>query len=233
MSIQSLPLKANGHLFSLQGNDEVTVYTPLDNGSPFVTDLMFNCAVCDHWPTLQITADAVLVQDPCPFPDGLSVTITLPVPSGRLLVSDDLRPVYDFDRTGMASLNTALGKAQAAEAMEKLGCAFGSTLNCHLGLYPTGEGTYVIATPSYTEDVHPRFPDSADLANICTDLWAFSLADYSDWQKRGGDPSTLDWSDTVVDVTPGTYNVTYHGAERGFDPDSVDDVIWAHIERIS
>ncbi|WP_219505163.1 hypothetical protein [Nonomuraea ceibae] len=50
--------------------------------------------------------------------------------------------------------------------------------------------------------------------------------------KRGGDPSTLDWSDTVVDVTPGTYQVTYHGAKRGFDPDPVDDVIWAHIERM-
>ncbi|MFI7641894.1 hypothetical protein [Nonomuraea sp. NPDC049400] len=231
MSIERLPLMPNGHVFPR--TNEVDVFRLLDNVEPLVTGVEYACAICDRRPRFRVAADAVHVQDPCPYPDGITATITLQVPSGKLLVSDDLRPVYNLDRTGMASLNTALGRAQAAEAMGKIGCAFGSTLNCGLGLYPTGDGTYVIATPSYTEDEHPRFPDSASLADICTDLWAFSLADYSDWQTRGGDRSALDWSDTVVDVTPGIYQITYHGAERGFDADSVEDVIWAHIERIS
>ncbi|TMR08899.1 hypothetical protein ETD86_45845 [Nonomuraea turkmeniaca] len=234
MSIETLPLKANGHLLLPVGKDEVEVFKPLDDDvAPFVTGTWFRCAVCNGWPTFRITEDAVHVQDPCPYPDGFTTTITLQVPSGRLLVTDDLRPVYDYDDTRLASLNSALGKTQAVKAMAEIGAAFGSTRNCGLGLYPTGDGTYVIATPAYSEDeVHPTFPESACLADIVTDLWAYSMVDFESWQKRGGDPSTLDWCDTVVDVPAGTYKVTYHGAERSFEPESADDVIWAHIERI-
>ncbi|MEU4229370.1 hypothetical protein AB0F17_34180 [Nonomuraea sp. NPDC026600] len=232
MSIETLPLKANGHLLLPSGKDEIEVFVDGDI-TPFVISTYFSCAVCARRPEYRIAADAVHVQDPCPFPDGVTMTITLQVPSGKLLIADDLRGVYKYDDTGMASLNTALGKSQAVKAMAELGCAYGPALNCHLGLYPTGDGTYVIATPAYTEDDHPRFPDSADLANICTELWAFCMADFDDWRSRGGDPSTLDWSDTVVNVPAGAYKVTYHGAERVFEPESKDDVIWAHIEHVA
>jgi hypothetical protein len=228
MDVKTLPLKPNGHVLAHEA--EVTVFEVGDQTFPLVTGIMFNCALCDGQPTYRITADAVHVQDPCPYPDGITAVSTLPVPSGQLLVTDDLRPVYDWDSATTASLNSALGKVQAARAMAELGCAFGSTRNCGLGLYPTSTG-YVIATPRYTEDEHPTYPDSASLADIVTNLWAYCLVDLEAWKTRGGNPETLDWADTIVDVPPGTYQVTYHGGERGFDPDSPDDVIWAHIQR--
>lgn len=231
MSIERLPLKPNGHVF--QHTNEVDAVHLLDNVKPLITGVEHACAVCDRWPRLRVIADAVHVQDTCPYPDGITTTITLQVPSGKLLVSDDLRPVYDWSGTTTASYNTTLGQAQAVHAMAAIGCAYGPASSFELGLYRTGPDSYVIATLSYDEDDRPSLPEDTRLAKIYTDLWAYSCADLEGWIARGGDPSKLEWSDTVVDVPPGTYRFIHHSGERSFDGDSPDDVIWAHVERIA
>ncbi|GGS85211.1 hypothetical protein GCM10010156_49780 [Planobispora rosea] len=231
MRVETLPLEANGHLISRKS--QVKVLRPFDGEKPLILSAEYCCAVCGAWPTFAITKDTVRVQEPCPYPDGITTTITLAVPSGKLLVTDDLRPVYDWNDESFASYNTALGKAQAIEAMAAIGCAYGPTSNCGLGLYRTGPDSYIIATASLDEADNPSPPDSACLASICTDLWAYSCADFEHWKARGGDPGTLDWSDTVVDVAPGTYRFIHHSGERGFDRDAIGTVIWAHVERIT
>ncbi|TDD47520.1 hypothetical protein E1286_17205 [Nonomuraea terrae] len=137
----------------------------------------------------KVSEHAVSVQDPCPYPDGITTTITIEVPSGKLLVTDDLRPIFDWDEGNLASYNSALGQAQAVELMAAIGCAYEPTSNCGLGLYRTGPDSYIIATPSYDEDENPSPPDSACLASICTELWAYSICCYSNWLSRGGDPA--------------------------------------------
>ncbi|GGY05235.1 hypothetical protein GCM10010358_68290 [Streptomyces minutiscleroticus] len=224
-----LPLKPIGHQFT---RDEVAV---LDlHGEAHVMDAPYSCDVCDMAPRWQITEHAVHVQDPCPYPDGITTTITLNVPSGRILVTDDLRPVYRWERKGRADYSTALGQAQVVRAMAAIGCAFGPVGNTCPGLYRTGEDSFVIARPRYSEDENgdPDLPEDTCLANICTALWAYSIADVEHWKARGGDPGSLGWTDTIVDITPGTYQFTHHSGERGFDSDTADAVIFAHIQRI-
>jgi hypothetical protein len=60
-----------------------------------------------------------------------------------------------------------------------------------------------------------------------------AAADYEYWLSMGGDPETLDSGDTVVHVTPGTYQFVHHSGERGFDIDSDETVIFAHVERMA
>ncbi|MBV9026203.1 MAG: hypothetical protein JO362_20985 [Streptomycetaceae bacterium] len=230
MSIETLPLKTNGHRISRKNEVEVM---RLDGLEPLIRGIAYSCAICDERPQLHIAEDAVQVPDPCLYPDGITTKITLSVPSGKIIVTDDLRPVYDWDGNTSASYNSVLGRAQAVKAMAAIGCAYGPAGNCGLGLYRTGADSYIIASPAYDEDDTPSLPEDTCLANICTDLWAYSVADFEHWQARGGDPGKLCRSATVVDVPPGTYRFVHHFGERGFDAHAAETVIFAHVERIA
>jgi hypothetical protein len=226
--VVTLPLDANGHVFPC---DEVTV---IRSGSmpPWVMDSR-NCAVCDERPRFHL-GDRAHVVDPCPYPNGFTTRIVLNVPSGRIIVTDDLRPVYDWrPDMGMADYNSKLGQSQAVIAMAAVGCAYGPVGNSCPGMYRAGVDSYVIASPDvdWDDDEKPSIPDDARVASICTDLWAYSIADFEDWKAKGGDPDSLRWTDTVVDVTPGVYRFTHHTGERGFDHDA-REVVFAHVDRI-
>ncbi|MFI1769098.1 hypothetical protein ACH41H_44700 [Streptomyces sp. NPDC020800] len=227
---KTLPLETNGHVLSFSGKTEAEVY--FIAGIPQVSGVAYDCGVCDERPKYRVTDTAIEVENPCPYPDGLTTEITLEVPSGKIVVTDDLR-LYRYDDTGFASYNSALGQAQAIQAMAAAGCAYGPVGNTCPGLYRTGPDTYVVARPGYDEDDNPDLPEDDSLAGIVTDLWAYSIADFEHWKSRGGDPETLGWTETVVDITPGTYRFTHHTGERDFDPDAPGAVVFAHVERIA
>jgi hypothetical protein len=219
-----------GHVFA---RSHVQMYR-CDEPARDPVPLPQSCEVCDMQPTGRIVGDAVHVLDPCPYPNGITTEITINVPSGKIIVADDLRPVFKWDDSTMARYGTTIGQAQAIKAMAAIGCAYGPAYNCGLGLWRTGPDSYIIANPAYSEeDDEPSILGATLLAKICTDLWAYSIADYDHWLSQGGDPHQLSWADTIVDVTPGTYRFTHHSGERGFDHEGADDVIYAHVERIA
>ncbi|MGW4890756.1 hypothetical protein ACWEQL_00580 [Kitasatospora sp. NPDC004240] len=238
MSTIELPLQTNGHVISR----ETTAVVDLDDRDTpgwvpmprVLAPHLFDCAMCGALPEVEVTDAAVLIKGPCPYPDGIQTTeITIDVPSGKLAVADSLRPVYDWDHGKFVSYNSALGQAQAVQAMAEIGCAFGWVGNSDPGLYRTGPDRYVIASPELDDNDEPSLPGATCLAEICTDLWAFSIADFEDWKTRGGDLSLLGWKVNVVDVAPGTYRFTLHTGRRGFDPNAAETVIFADIERIA
>lgn len=230
MSIRKLLLKANGHLLS---RNEMVDVVELGDMDPFLTGAVYwACAICDVRPKLRVTDDAVEVLDPCPHPNGITTTVTLNVPSGQIILTDNLRPTYDCDRDGFASYNSTLGQSQVVHAMASVGCAFGPVLDTSPGLYRTGTDSYVIAGVNHDVVDHPVLREDARLASICTDLWAYSIADVDHWKARGGDPATLGWKGTIVDIPPGVYEFTHHAGERGFDHHA-DVAIFAKIERIA
>ncbi|ATM24504.1 hypothetical protein SMD44_p10005 (plasmid) [Streptomyces alboflavus] len=227
-----LPLEANGHILSFLGKLEVEVYSIA--GAPKVLGVANRCGFCDERPVYRVTDKTIKVESPCPYPDGLTTEITLKVPSGKVIVTDDLRSVYSCDDSGFASYNSALGQAQVVHAMAAVGCAYGPVGNSCPGLYRTGPDTYIIARPGYDEDdtPDPAFSRYDFLAGITTDLWAYSIADFEHWKSRGGDPDKLGWDVSVVDITPGTYRFTHHSGEHDFNPDVPGTVTFAHVERI-
>jgi hypothetical protein len=230
--ITDLTFRANGHLFHVEDGKQVAVFT-LQPSEPFIPDLTAaRCAFCDQWAEpLVVTSDAVTVATPCPYPDGLTSVITLEVPSGKVIVTDDLRPVYNWDDAEMASYNSALGQYQATGAMAAAGCAYGPVGNSCPGFYRTGGDTYVIASLAYDEETDKEvLPAGWELlAGIVTDLWAYSVADFGDWVDKNGDPAT---PAVVVDLPRGTYQFTHHSGERSFNHDAEGTVVFAHIQRI-
>lgn len=230
--VKTLPFRANGHQARVADGTLVDVY--YGRGGELLVPAVeaAACRTCDARLDLEIADGAVLTRNACPYPDGITHVVALDVPSGKMIISDSLRPVYDWDGTGLASYNTALGQAQAAEAMADAGCAFGFAGNTSPGLYSTGTDTYIIASPGEKDgDVPLREADRR--ASIWTDLWAYSAADFEDWKSRGGDPAGPDRMHGIVDVTPGTYQFTHHSGEHGFRLHAPGTLVIAHVERVT
>lgn len=243
MSHETATFRANGHQARVADGEAVVFYRASHGIGPYCPRLDYDrCGTCDARLTLRFGDDEITVTEPCPYPDGITTTITLAVPSGKLIVTDDLRPVYDWrdrdrnDPEGMAGYNSSLGQHQAILTMAAAGCAYGPVGNSCPGLYLTGEGTYVIASAGYDEDADQEVrPDGwLRLAGVITDLWAYSIADYEDWKARGGDGARFarqepGWDWDLVSVPPGTYQFTHHTGERSFDQDASGTVIYADI----
>lgn len=223
--IKRLPLHANGHIIAREDTVEVM---QIDDGlPPMVLNVGYGCALCDQRPKFTFTKDAVHVQTPCPYPNGITTTVTIRVPSGKLIITDNL-PVYSVDESGFAGYNSVLGQSQVIEAMGAVGCAYGPVGNSCPALYRTGPDSYVISRSRDENDKRGPF-DGEPLAVVITDLWAYSCADFKDWESRGGDPAALGWSDNTVDVRPGMYRFTHHSGERSFDRDA-SGAVFAHVE---
>lgn len=236
MPTKTLPLHTNGH--RVWPETSVDVYEPTYISGSFLTACLYACAWCGQYPETRIEPDGVYVDNgPCPVAEnGITTVITLNVPSGRIIVDDDLRPVYDgfaFEDENTADYNSKLGQAQVIENFAKIGCAFGPVGNSCPGLYRTGPDTYVIANPAYDAEAdEERLPNGwVRLASICTDVWAYSIADHQDWRDKGGNPDKETWAD-VVEIPAGVYQFTHHTGEVGFDRDSADDIVFAHIKKI-
>lgn len=240
--IRMLPLHTNGHEVTQRGLPEevevcdVSSIPELKDVPPYVSHSgILGCGWCGARPDMRVDGGSVYIDEPCPLGGPLTTVVRLEVPSGKIIVADNLRGIYDgFDHDRFADYNSVLGKHQVIEAMAALGCAFGAVGNSCPSLWRTGEDTYQIARmPQDEEGEYAPVPEGSErLAGIITDLWAYSIADYADWQAKGGAPvEELGWSVSVVDVTPGTYEFTYHGSEDGFDDDA-DHVVWADIKKV-
>ncbi|KQO98925.1 hypothetical protein [Leifsonia sp. Leaf264] len=274
--LTGLPIDERGHMH-IHGrfrNEIVAEQSGLvrDGGTtwfkPQLYGAVFSCHMCDAYPSWAVVEDdngdpvSLAAASECSMPDGLTTVIELSVPSGKLIVSDDLRPLYDFDTVGegRSDYNSVAGQARATREMAEQGCAYGPVLNSSPSLIRTGEDRFIIS--HFDSELAPGEdgnPEGTELASICTDLWAYSIADYDDWLGKlttwlakpdldddnsyrlkelaewmvnGANPADLPWTMPVVDVTPGVYRFTHHTGEKNFDHNDWP-AVFAHVERIS
>lgn len=177
----------------------------------------------------------------CQYPQGITTVVEINVPSGRLICDDDLRDApqmepSDDEQEEMASYNTVRGQAQMVEAYAKLGMAYGPCGNSCPSLFEVEPGKYVVSTWNEDDEDGPDGPaPGKQVAWFCTDLWAFSMADYDAYVAAGGPPldeQNQNGTRSVIDVPPGRYRMTYHYGEADFDHDYYGAVTYAEFERI-
>lgn len=215
---------------------------------PFLLDHLFSCRFCDAYPALDFDWDTMTasMRTVCPYPDGITTSIEFTTRSGRIVVTDDLRPIYDGygdeddpTRPRFASYNSSLGIMQATEEFARQGCAFGFVSNSSPDLFRVGDGQYIIANPSYTDDDEAdwcgwSFPEEpTGLASVSTDIWSYSIADCADWISRGGNVDRdLKYKGDCIEFPPGVYRFTNYSARKGFDAHAMGPVLFADIRRI-
>lgn len=245
-NVRRVLLDSRGHVFqsdrdSNSGTVSVVDYVYDQGSTPLrfarAVDHLFSCRFCDAYPTLAINADTAVARTECPHPDGITSTFTVPLLSGKVIVSDDLRDVYTIPELidgGFASYNSSLGEDQVNQAMAALGCAHGPVGNSCPDLFQTGPTSFVWAAPEYDEGNDELIiPEGwTSLGGIVTDYWAYCMADFEDWKSQGGDPDSdhAVRSCEVIDFPPGVYRFTNHYGEKGFDAHADGLVIFAHIE---
>lgn len=240
MTITTIPLHPNGHrVTGRTGTDIVDVLWREEVGNTdnatMITHL-FECRTCGDRPWPRLTADGAYLDTPCPLPDGVTTTITLAVPSGKIIVSDDLRPTYRLDEDARPDINSSLGMQLKGLAMAGIGCAWGFVGNSSPGLYRTDWDTFVIASPEYceeTDEVTGRLAGIEPLTGVCTDTWAYCVADFADFLAKGGDNHVSYHAWDVVEIPAGTYEFTTYSGKADFECDGDGTVIFADIRRVN
>lgn len=246
MTTLTVPFDSNGHLLTRKPISEVNVLAiefPGEEPHLYLdrARMSYSCGMCGSFIDPEVTKEAVRVKDACPASGGITSVIRLEVPSGKIVVDDDMRPMFNgFDHDGFADYNSALGQHQVIEAFAEDKCAFGPVGNSCPALWQIDEGEYIIGRKPWVESLDDPWMDEDDvlapegarkLASVCTDLWAYSIVDFDEWVRRGGDPEDLPGMAEVVEIPAGTYEFTHHTNELDFDHDA-DDVVYADIKKI-
>jgi hypothetical protein len=182
-----------------------------------------------------------IAGQPCRYPEGLPPTEwELNVPSGELVVANDLRTLFplleeDFD------INTTWGCRQTTLAYAATGMAHAMVGNTCPSVYLCKDGSYKIANPPPGEQwdgkawvkikPKPKF-DGKAVAEICTDLWWYSICDHEEFLRRcqrfGQKPA--DFSIKVVKIPAGVYRFRHDEHARGNEGDG--ECLYARFEKV-
>lgn len=227
---------------------EFLVYRIGDHDPMLSNHTLYNsCSFCDTWMRWELdeTGEIAMAHIDCVIPNGMTTVVEIDVPSGKLICDDDLRDAklfndvqeHDYKDKTQASYNTTVGQAQVIERSAAVGLAYGPCLNTSPSLYEIEPGKYVVASGGYDEHTDEEInPEGTAIAGFCTDLWAFSMADYETYLAAGGKPIEEEdqyGTRSVIEVPPGRYRMTYHGGEAGFDYHPSGVATFAEFERIA
>lgn len=168
------------------------------------------CPNCDEKLGLGFNGErfSVVSEKPCPSPNGLVTEFELNVPSGRLIVENDLRDLFPFFED--YNINTPFGRHLQSLEAATTGLAYGYVGNSSPGVYRTGD-RFVIG--SYEDEIwdgksHNTNPKPCSwgekVAGICTDLWWYSICDGDEFDRRVGAEKNYP-TDPPVEVRPGVY----------------------------
>lgn len=192
------------------------------------------------------------VNAPCPNPDGIPYTeFTLAVPSGRIVVANDLREVFgeaDEDRFRF-EINQIIGQHEKTLWFAQRGLAHGFVGNSSPSLYRWAghKDSYLLCRPPYDWDCdlepgeeHRPFEGAGKpLARVHTQLWWYSICDYADYCRRAPDPLKEEpdyFGPRVVKVRKGTYRFRHYHERSPLDLDGPGErgnaVYFAIIERV-
>lgn len=200
------------------------------------------CPNCGHKLELETDGQVIRVAgDPCQYPNGYPEwTVQINVPSGRLVMANSLHSWFpqvdtqfhkdNLDPTVISDISTAPGAHLYASRYADAGMLVGFTGNECPGVYrATGRNDKFVVGQSAIESGLPIEGTEEQVASICTDFWGFSMADESRLLKARPDHPLRE---TVIDVPPGWYRMTYHRHRIADLQDDTVDQVYATIERV-
>lgn len=220
---------------------------PLDRWVPvsvseFRMSFLRRCSFCGAEDfDLETNGEEVRIAGaPCPYPKGLPPTEwELNVPSGKLVVANDLREVFPLPEDEDFDINGVLGCRQTALAYAANGLSHAFVGNTSPGVFRCKDGTYKIANPPDEDEWNgkdwvkikpkPKF-DGKRLAGICTDLWWYSICDEAEFKRRCRRFKKKEANVTIIDVDPGVYRFRHD--EEAQSHKGPSECIYTRFERV-
>ena len=194
------------------------------------------CPYCGKDLRVEFHGDRFEIAGPeCEHPEGLIADFELNVPSGRIAISDDLRPWFP-GAFGDYNINTMYGVYQTILSTSACGYATGFVGNTSPSVYWDGE-RYRIANGSGW---------GKEETSITTDLWWYSIADFDELMLRHEHYAPFEEFRGVsfVDVKPGVYRfrqdldvdrdaavVSYAEFQWVREPDPVQDFLAVELSK--
>lgn len=192
-------------------------WTPIGEGEPSLC-----CSNCKNR-AFETNGTTVRPTKPCQYPDGIVTEFTLNVPSGKMVIANDLRYLCRIGDN--SDINSTYGTHRAIlnYAKSGLACGFGVGNTCPTVAKHKG-GRFTIG----------RRQGGRRVTGICTDLWAYSIMDYEEALRRVAyyefdlESTRKSLDSEVVKVPAGLYRFRhYHGQDR-----DASKILFAEFERI-
>lgn len=206
--------------------------TPIKLGGGFGT--RFECPYCGKTLVLHTDGQSFFIGgDRCGRPEGLEFAEwELNVPSGKLVVANDLRTWFPADKD--YDVNKLIGCHLQTMDYAAVGMSHGFVGNTCPSVYKDGDRFLVANWPDEIEDPEKpgeyeyienpeKCPWGEAVASVVTDLWWYSIVDYDELVRRwefytpDGDFEKFlgEWHRHVVEVKPGVYRFRhYHEVDR-------------------
>lgn len=218
---------------------------PLDHWVPLNVSLstsgLRSCSSCSSEDLVLETNGLVLrlTGTPCPFPNGLPpVEWELNVPSGKLVVANDLRALFPLPGGEDFDINSETGCQQTSRAYSENGLSHAFVGNTCPGVYRCEKGFKIANPPSeekwdgkaYVEVVPRPVFEGERVTGICTDLWWYSICDYDEFKRRCKHfkRKASDFHVETVEVKPGVYRFRHNA--RDSDDDYEAEIIYSTFE---
>lgn len=170
----------------------------------------------------------------CPFEDGIPLTEwELNVPSGKLVVANDLRSIFPLPDEESFDIDGAFGCRQTSLEYAANGLSHAFVGNTCPGVFKLEKDSYKIANTPAEEfwngkeyiEIKPRIPfEGEEVAQICTDLWWYSICDKEEFDRRCKrfKIDEKDLSAKVIAVKPGVYKFLHNEEARMENEDEAD-----------
>lgn len=185
----------------------------------------YDCPECSEQIALEFNGKHFRCCNPCKYPKGMPpYDIFLNVPSGKMVVANDLREYFPV--IGDYSVNYAEGCKKTTEMYAAVGMAHAMVLSTCPSMYKVSDRKFVIGVG--TERNRP-VKGARQVASICTDLWWYSIVDYDQFVARAGREPQGTW-EQIVKVEPGVYRFR-HRFHQVNDEDPRPQ-IYTHIDRV-
>jgi hypothetical protein len=156
---------------------------------------LFQCSECSEAVHLEFDGKKMRCANPCKYPKGLPpYDIELNIPSGKMVVANDLRDHWRI--TGDYNVNLTANCKKTTEKYAEVGMAHAFISNTCAGVYKVNDKKFEIGC---------GLKKRKRVGGICTDLWWYSIVDYDDFVKRVGDPKKANMMIDVVKCKPGVY----------------------------
>lgn len=185
----------------------------------------FRCSECAEDLALECNGERLRCANPCPYPNGMQpYSIEVNVPSGKLVVANDLRDIFrvvgDFD------IMASEGMRKTTLEYAKTGMAHAFVGNTCPGVYKINLDKFVIGTRKSNE--RPPVKGSRRIAGICTDLWWYSICDFDEYVRRVGKEPPKEYGFEIVKCKPGVYRFThlFHHTERDAPGQVYTEIDW-------
>lgn len=171
---------------------------------------LFTCFDCGKEIELEFNGKEFRCKNPCEYPDGLVYEIELNVPSGKMVVANDLRNWWRV--VGSYNVNNHMGCCLTTKRYAEAGMAHAFVGNTCPSVYRIRKDKFVIGVNNGRKN---PVKGARTVASVCTDLWWYSIVDYNDFVSRmKSEPGK--YREDVVECKPGVYRFkhVYHLQDR-------------------